>query len=492
MLGAMLGRRVLFLDLNNSARYPALAVGYLVAVLRRRGFQVDVLSPLAEGVPGFIRDLPDTYLDHLKRRVQFSTHPLVARLHDQLRRAYKGGAARPHPRLLSALDRAMSDQPPDIVLVSAYLDHRPSVEAVSQAAARRGVPVVLGGPVFNDPRIAADWSALEGITHVFGGEADDYLADLCDAVIAGRAPVGPGVFRAGEPLVAPMLTTLDALPHPDFSDFPWALYTSPVLTIMTGRGCEWGRCTFCSDVVTANGRGYRSRPLERVLDEMAALSALYKTKNTMFLDIKLNSDLAVWNGIIDNYQRVLPGGRWIGTVHVAARGDNGLDRERLFAAKASGMARISFGLESGSDDLNRKMGKGTTMARNLQFMQDAKDAGLSVRVSMMLGYPGETHEHVAETAAFLREHGSLLDRVRMARFKPVPGTRFERLYARRPDKFPGMEGFRWRYAEGRADYVYRPAMSPAYRKAKAEVLQQVYRINRRPLPAEASEFNGLM
>ena len=28
MLGAMLGRRVLFLDLNNSARYPALAVGY--------------------------------------------------------------------------------------------------------------------------------------------------------------------------------------------------------------------------------------------------------------------------------------------------------------------------------------------------------------------------------------------------------------------------------------------------------------------------------
>ena len=42
------------------------------------------------------------------------------------------------------------------------------------------------------------------------------------------------------------------------------------------------------------------------------------------------------------------------------------------------MARISFGLESGSDDLNRKMGKGTSMARNLQFMRDAKDAGLSV------------------------------------------------------------------------------------------------------------------
>lgn len=488
----MSGRRILFLDLNNSARYPALAVGYLVAVLRRHDFQVDVLSPLAEGVPGFIRDLPDTYLEHLKRRLYFSTHPLLPRLHEEIRRFYKGRAAQPHPKLLAALDRSLSTQRPDIVLVSAYLDHRPSVEAVVQAAAQRGIPVVLGGPVFNDPRIAEEWSRIAGLTHVFGGEADEHLVDLCNAVIEGRTPEGPGVFRPGEPLVAPMLASLDTLPSPDFSDFPWALYKSPVLTVMTGRGCEWGRCAFCSDVVTANGRGYRTRPLERVLDEMAEMSALYRTRNTMFLDIKLNSDLVMWNGIIDNYQRVLPGGRWIGTVHVAARGENGLDRERLFAAKASGMARISFGLESGSDELNRKMGKGTSMARNLQFMRDAKDAGLSVRVSMMLGYPGETHEHVAETAQFLREHGGLLDRVRMARFKPIPGTRFERLHARRPDKFPGMEGFKWRYAEGRADYVYRPAMSPAYRKAKAEVLRQIYQINRRPLPAEASEFNGLM
>jgi len=45
----------LVVDLNNFSRYPTLSVGALVAVLRRRGDVVDVLSPLARGVQGYPR-----------------------------------------------------------------------------------------------------------------------------------------------------------------------------------------------------------------------------------------------------------------------------------------------------------------------------------------------------------------------------------------------------------------------------------------------------
>lgn len=291
---------------------------------------------------------------------------------------------------------------------------------------------------------------------------------------------------------APILPTLTGLPLPDFSDFPWERYGSRVLTVMTGRGCEWGRCAFCSDVITANGRSFRTRSLDDVLSELEILSGLYETRDTFFLDIKLNSDLNIWNGIIENYQRVLPGGRWIGTVHVGSRGDNGLGKDQLEAARSAGMARISFGLETASERVNRAMGKGTTMAGNLAFMENANSAGLSVRTSMMLGYPGETGEDVALTAEFLRQHGHLLHRVRLSRFKPVPGTRFERLYARKPNRFPGIEGLKWRYGEARAAYRYAPARSHAYRRAKAELLDLVYAINRKPLPESAAIFNGLM
>ena len=44
--------RTLLVDLNNYARFPTLAIGYLVAALRREGIEVEVLSPLAYGLPG--------------------------------------------------------------------------------------------------------------------------------------------------------------------------------------------------------------------------------------------------------------------------------------------------------------------------------------------------------------------------------------------------------------------------------------------------------
>jgi len=484
--------RALFVDLNNSNVFPALAVGYLAAVLRRSDYQVEVLSPLSQGVPGVSRDLADTWKDHLMRRVYFSTHPMVVRFHDEMRRIYARGAGKPHPKLLGELDRILRDRKPDVILVSAYLDHRPSVEAIGARAATAGIPVLLGGPVFNHPRIAEEWRDIPGVTAIFGGEAEEDLPAICDDLIAGRSPLAEGIVREGRPLLAPRLATLDDLPIPDFSDFPWELYKSRVLTVMTGRGCEWGRCAFCSDVITANGRGFRSRPLDRVLEELAQQSRAYDTRNTFFLDIKLNSDLQMWRGLIDNYQRVLPGGKWVGVVHVAARGENGLDRDALHAAKAAGLTRVSFGLESGSEVLNRRMGKGTSIPRTVEFLEDAKAAGLSVRTTMMLGFPGETEDDVWQSAAFLDQYGHLLDRVRISRFKAIPGTRFERLHTRFPDRYRDLEDFRWRYGEGRADYRYRPALAAGYRKAKARVLNQVFDINRKPLEDDAAMFNGLM
>jgi radical SAM superfamily enzyme YgiQ (UPF0313 family) len=91
---------------------------------------------------------------------------------------------------------------------------------------------------------------------------------------------------------APPLADLSRLPVPDFADFPWHLYRTPVVPVMTGRGCSWGRCLFCSDVETVNGRTFRSRPVEAVLDEISQQSARHAAKQVAFLDIKLNGDLA--------------------------------------------------------------------------------------------------------------------------------------------------------------------------------------------------------
>ena len=138
------------------------------------------------------------------------------------------------------------------------------------------------------------------------------------------------------------------------------------------------------------------------------------------------------------------------------------------------------------------MAKGTQVERNQQFVHEAYRAGLSVRCSMMLGYPGETSDDLQLTQRFLDSHLDEFDRVRPARFKAIPGTRFETLYNNKPARFNGIDVINWDHKFARAAYEYKPAIDKHYRRAKREILGLVHQINRKPLRDGAVQFDGLM
>jgi radical SAM superfamily enzyme YgiQ (UPF0313 family) len=492
--------RVLAIDLNNYARYPTLAIGYLAASLRSGGFEVVLLSPLAHGQHGVMREHQEGYADHLKRRLYMAPPAALWQHQDRLYSIYAKFKQRVTSSERSLLRTWIEQSAPDVILLSAYLSHRPRVELIAELAASRDIPVLLGGPAFNMPGVGEDWAKVPGVTAVFGGEVELVIVDLVDALIR-REPLHrfAGVFThplelaaVRPPEAAQPLARLEALPVPDFSDFPWDKYPHRIVPLMASRGCAWGHCTFCSDVITASGRGFRSRDARHVLHEIEEQARRHAAKDFIFLDIKLNSDVAMWRGIIDGIQRHVPGARWIGTVHVAASGDNGLDRLTLERARASGLTRISFGLESGSQQVLRRMAKGCTVDRNESFVRDAGDAGISVRSTMMVGYPGEGAQDVDLSTRFIERNARYLDRINLARFKPMPGTRFETLYRRRPERFKDIRIVEWDYR--RAGAVYRPgkARDRRYRQAVRGLLDAVHHINRRPLRDDFVQFDGLM
>jgi radical SAM superfamily enzyme YgiQ (UPF0313 family) len=484
----------LVVDLNNLARYPTLAVGYLVAALRGGGFEVGLLSPFATRL-STMPERQETWWQYAQRRVFFSTHPAIIRTRDALAAGRRSWVTRADPRLTEEAGRLMDELRPDVVLLSAYLDFGAAVRRIAEVARSRGVPVLLGGPGFNMPEVANEWLDIPGLTAIVAAEVDNSLPEVVEAVLKGDdLATFPGVYlpdgRRG-PTAQP-LKRLDALPVPDLTDFPWHLYPNRIIPIMTGRGCSWGHCTFCSDVKVVNGLTFRARPIEAVLDELEAQGARHRTKDVIFLDIKLNSSLAMWRGIVDGFQERLPGGRWIGTVHVQAPGDNGLTGDELRSAARAGLTRLSFGLETGSQRLNNAMAKGTRIERISQFLADAHGAGISLRATAILGYPGETADDIDQTTRFLDAHRTFLDRICMNRFTPLPGTRFHQLYDQAPERFGGITNLRWDFRLRRGNYRYTPASDRAYRKARARLLEAVYRINKRPLRPGAEVFDGLM
>lgn len=486
--------RTLIVDLNNFATFPTLAIGILVASLRKAGFETQVLSPLACNVPASEREHRETFKDHLARRVHLSNWRPFRVGRDTARGLHAWWIGRPDRRILREVERAL-DKKPAAVLLSAYLQHFALVSAISKLAKMRGIPVLLGGPMFNVVETAEAWRRIAGLTAIFGSEVDVVLPQIVKAVSAGEDLLRfDGVLlpdgRRSRPAVP--LRDLSRVPVPDFSDFPWDRYRLRVIPLMTGRGCQWARCTFCSDVVSANGRTFRTRQLESVLDEMREQSRRYQTSNFLFLDIKLNSNPAMFRGIIENVQRYVPGAQWIGTVHVDLRRDNGLSAPDLRAAASAGMRRISFGLESGSQTLLDSMIKGCTVEANAAFVHHAYEAGLSVRCSMFKGFPGETCEDLELTAAFLEKHGRYIDRIRFNEFTIAGGTPIYNTLRVEPSKYAGLRVLEWKHRVNRAAYINDSSSGKAYRKAKARVLRAVFDINRRDIRTSALAFDGLM
>lgn len=488
--------QVLIIDLNNFARYPTLAIGYLVSPLRQAGFDVNVLSPLSHGIPPQTHEKEETWLEHIKRRINFSLHPLIQRSHETLRRLYAWKNNRYQRSINQRVLQTLETNPPKIILLSAYLEHYDLVQAIAQVAKQKEIPVLLGGPAFSQIETIQEWLVIEGVTAIFAGEADPIIAPLVQAVLENK-PLDQwqGVFDAknsSNQTVAPPLRDLDNLPIPDFQDFPWHLYPHRIIPIMTGRGCSWNMCTFCSDVITSNGRTFRSRSLEHVLNEIKTQTNLYQSHDFIFLDLKLNSDLVIWYGIIQHIQTIAPNARWIATVHVDGTGENGLDAQTLQTAKRAGLARISFGLETASAKLLRRMGKGSRIERNSQFIYDAYQAGLSVRCSMMIGYPNETVEDLQLTYNFLKVHENEIDRIRVARFKAIPNTRFAKHYQHKPQRFNQLSTIQWDHRYARATYKYDPEDRAHYRMIKQKLLNLIHTINKKPLRDQARQFDGLM
>lgn len=486
--------RILLVDLNNFSTFPTLAIGLLIASLRNRGQTVELLSPLAHDVPAAARERQENILDHLRRRVSLTDLPQAYALRDLLRKAHRARHERPHPIVLKQASQAIARRP-DVILISAYLQHMTTIRALAALARQAGVPVIVGGPMFNLPHVAQEWCQIPGIEMLFGGEADLVLPDLLQTFLAGGDVLQyPGVTLSNgrSSSAAPPLRPLDATPIPDFTDFPWDRYPVRIVPLMSGRGCQWDRCLFCSDVISASGRKFRTRSIDSVLLEMQEQARRHNTTSFLFLDLKLNSWPDMIRGIASQIQSYVQGAEWVGTVHVDQRTDNGLSRRDLMSAVNGGMRRISFGLETGSQELLDRMQKGSSVERNAQFIHDAHAAGLSIRCTMFKGFPGETAMDMEATERFLEKHGHMLDRVRFNNFSLYTDTPVWREMIGKSGAGAELELTASDHARAQFRYRRLKPFGRDYRRSKARVLSIVHEINRRPLRDSARQFDGLM
>ena len=226
---------------------------------------------------------------------------------------------------------------------------------------------------------------------------------------------GQVTFNADRPFIA----NLDGLPLPRHDMLPLEAYRIPMLKgpysfIVTSRGCTGG-CRFCIKHVSYQ-YSIRLRSPENIVAEIEMLCDLGVRNIHMYADsftVSRDQVMGLCRLIIESGIEI----RWTCNSRV-----DYVDEEMLQTMARAGCWTISWGIESGNEQILRRVRKGTDPQKVARALAWSKRAGIRNWGYFIIGLPGETEETIQETIAFSKKLPLDLALFHIA--APYPGTPF--------------------------------------------------------------------
>jgi ribosomal peptide maturation radical SAM protein 1 len=277
--------------------------------------------------------------------------------------------------------------------------------AIAQRARELNPRIIIcfGGANCEGPMGQALLDSFPQIDYVFSGESDHTFPEFAAQILTGKpyTPSGGILARKTAAAILPLLMLnnpsatgrveeLDALPHPDFTDYFDTLdrtgYRSriePALVFESSRGCWWGakqHCRFCG--LNGNQMAYRAKSAPRVLDEIDALSRRYSVRRFLAAD-----NIMSMKHLEKVFGAMTPGADGPRFFYELK---SNLSRTHLEILARGGVNWIQPGIESLDDELLREMQKGVTALQNISVLRNCVELGMRATWTILYGFPGET------------------------------------------------------------------------------------------------------
>jgi anaerobic magnesium-protoporphyrin IX monomethyl ester cyclase len=253
------------------------------------------------------------------------------------------------------------------------------------------------------------------------GEGEITFHDLCAAIrAAGGAPstatlgeIEGLVFRDGAHirLTRPRerVADLDSLRLPAWDLMPRA----DTYIVQASRGCPF-RCPFCFN---PNGRSVRKRSVTSVMEEVSWLLESFRPRRLSFADEIFGVDRRHAEELLAAMVTEHVGERVAWDVQTHARF---VDRQLFEAFKRAGVDRVEMSVETGDEEMLRRMKKGLSRATVLSAFQAAKEADVTTGAFFLFGQPDETLASMRKTVALAVEVNP--DLPMFGLMVPYPGT----------------------------------------------------------------------
>jgi radical SAM superfamily enzyme YgiQ (UPF0313 family) len=189
-------------------------------------------------------------------------------------------------------------------------------------------------------------------------------------------------------------------------------------------GCSHNRCTFCG---TYLDKPFQVRPAEEVLEDIALAGQLMPHTRRVFL---ADGDAMVLSTrrlvpILDALVSAFPHLERVG-IYANARDLLNKSEDDLALLRRKGLGIVYLGLESGSDEILRRIRKGATASEMVQAVRKARAAGMRASVIAILGIAGPelSSAQAEETGRVVSEMDP--DFFSLLTLMLVPGTELHR------------------------------------------------------------------
>jgi len=322
---------------------------------------------------------------------------------------------------------------PEVLALSATTFTVAAAGAVAAEVKRQrsATLILIGGP-----HVSAVPAETMGRFAVFDvaviGEGEATLAELLAALGDGRpltAVAGLVVRESGGlQSTAPRapIANLDTLPLPAwevldgfpqrYAPAPFKVRQLPAASLVSSRGCP-NRCLFCDRSVF--GDFCRFHSAESVVAMVRHLHERFGVREICFEDDTFVTHrprlVEICTRLIDLNLDV--------TWNCLAR-VNQVTAENLALMRRAGCWQVSFGIESGSQQVLDLIGKNATLAQIREAVAMTRANGLRAKGFFILGHPGETRETLRETIDFALELP--LNDISVSLMTPFPGTELHR------------------------------------------------------------------
>lgn len=164
------------------------------------------------------------------------------------------------------------------------------------------------------------------------------------------------------------------------------------ILLQVTTGCSHNKCSFCG---MYKGQRFSIKPEAQVMADIDFAAAHFREARRLFLcdGDALILPQARLLAILERIERRLPGISRVG-IYGNSKSLRSKSMAELAQLRGHGLGIVYMGLESGDDQTLAGMNKGATVAEMIETGTKARQAGLQLSVTVLLGIAGPERSHL--------------------------------------------------------------------------------------------------